>query len=69
LAQAVERLISHGHNNPYKYTPKQAAGYCELAQNRRSEDLANMFIITQNAMHADEKGAKKLMKELTSGTV
>lgn len=64
MAIVVEKLIAYGHNDPYKYTPKQAQAYFELAIARRSEELREYFVSTQNAMHADKKGAEKFLKEI-----
>lgn len=62
-------MISLGHQDPFKYTLRQAVAFAEVGMKRKNEDLASQFIIMQNAMHADEKGAKKLKERLLNGTV
>lgn len=67
LAALCERLIAYGHINPFKYTPKQAVAYAELARSRLNEELKDQFTIMQVANHGKKQDVKKLLGDLEVG--
>lgn len=69
MASGCERLLSEGHRDPFKYTPKKLVAFLEMARTRNKEDLAALFTVTRLAYHGKPKDAEKLMKELGSGRI
>lgn len=58
-------MIAAGHADPWRYTPRQLAGFLYFARRRQRHELAEQLSTAALAARADGKEVKKALRDLT----
>jgi len=57
-------LVAAGHQNPLKYSPRQALAWLELAMRRQADEAKRHYLLNRSAFWADEKQEQQLLEQL-----
>lgn len=57
-------MIADGHPAAWSYSPRQIAGFLELAGKRRNREMADTIGAVRLAMHGDKRQVSEALKDL-----